>query len=116
MLDTLHVLCVLHLLYPTLSASRLMFFFFCFFFNDTATTEIYTLSLHDALPIYRSSSIRTARFLPAPPSIAKKSFTRTFQRRLSISPASASACSIIADQSYMRRRNTANRPAAIDAN
>src|SRR5438045_7843728 len=24
---------------------------FCFFFNDTATTEIYTLSLHDALPI-----------------------------------------------------------------
>src|SRR2546430_9197080 len=26
--------------------------FFVFFFNDTATTEIYTLSLHDALPIY----------------------------------------------------------------
>src|SRR5215211_9222267 len=28
-------------------------FFFVFFFNDTATTEIYTLSLHDALPICR---------------------------------------------------------------
>src|SRR5215475_15491511 len=28
-----------------------VFFFFFFFFNDTATTEIYTLSLHDALPI-----------------------------------------------------------------
>src|SRR2546430_3412626 len=28
--------------------------FFFFFFNDTATTEIYTLSLHDALPIYIS--------------------------------------------------------------
>src|SRR5215813_15332537 len=28
-----------------------MFIFFFFFFNDTATTEIYTLSLHDALPI-----------------------------------------------------------------
>ena len=28
-------------------------FLFCvFFFNDTATTEIYTLSLHDALPIF----------------------------------------------------------------
>ena len=27
------------------------FFFYLFFFNDTATTEIYTLSLHDALPI-----------------------------------------------------------------
>src|SRR6266404_9910873 len=31
--------------------SCLLLFFF-FFFNDTATTEIYTLSLHDALPIY----------------------------------------------------------------
>src|SRR5256885_16942180 len=28
-----------------------LFFLFFFFFNDTATTEIYTLSLHDALPI-----------------------------------------------------------------
>src|SRR3712207_8832331 len=27
-----------------------------FFFNDTATTEIYTLSLHDALPISRSAA------------------------------------------------------------
>src|SRR3712207_6992775 len=27
--------------------------FIFFFFNDTATTEIYTLSLHDALPIYQ---------------------------------------------------------------
>src|SRR6266581_9781747 len=29
-----------------------------FFFNDTATTEIYTLSLHDALPISRPSARR----------------------------------------------------------
>src|SRR6266571_5751469 len=29
----------------------MIFSFFFFFFNDTATTEIYTLSLHDALPI-----------------------------------------------------------------
>src|SRR2546430_9531033 len=29
-----------------------------FFFNDTATTEIYTLSLHDALPIFRRGSPR----------------------------------------------------------
>src|SRR2546429_3924940 len=33
------------------SSRGLRFFFFFFFFNDTATTEIYTLSLHDALPI-----------------------------------------------------------------
>src|SRR2546430_3872446 len=35
------------------------FTFFFFFFNDTATTEIYTLSLHDALPISQSSSGRS---------------------------------------------------------
>src|SRR2546430_1410873 len=35
---------------------RFIFLFFFFFFNDTATTEIYTLSLHDALPIYRHRS------------------------------------------------------------
>src|SRR2546427_306127 len=31
--------------------------FFFFFFNDTATTEIYTLSLHDALPIVLARSL-----------------------------------------------------------
>src|SRR6266496_5845756 len=39
------------------------FCFLFFFFNDTATTEIYTLSLHDALPIsvgHRSHLVRTA--------------------------------------------------------
>src|SRR2546430_16439223 len=47
--------------------SNLLFFFF----NDTATTEIYTLSLHDALPIsvvwnYAMSSIFTWSGSPAP--------------------------------------------------
>src|SRR3989475_9096874 len=32
---------------------------FFFFFNDTATTEIYTLSLHDALPIYLAARRKT---------------------------------------------------------
>src|SRR2546429_1756502 len=36
---------------------------FFFFFNDTATTEIYTLSLHDALPI---SGLRLAARAPTP--------------------------------------------------
>src|SRR3989442_4266519 len=31
--------------------------FFFFFFNDTATTEIYTLSLHDALPIWLAHAL-----------------------------------------------------------
>src|SRR4051812_49984632 len=36
---------------------------FVFFFNDTATTEIYTLSLHDALPIWRRRRRRRQRAL-----------------------------------------------------
>src|SRR6267378_5179947 len=52
-------------------------YFFFFFFNDTATTEIYTLSLHDALPIWRGRSVAcrastpcstTSRTSPPPPS------------------------------------------------
>src|SRR3712207_9479138 len=39
-----------------------------FFFNDTATTEIYTLSLHDALPIFAPDRVQVRRVLlhPAP--------------------------------------------------
>src|SRR2546430_11159893 len=39
---------------------------FVFFFNDTATTEIYTLSLHDALPISNKWSPEHCRILQAP--------------------------------------------------
>src|SRR5947208_10473635 len=40
-----HVLCLV-------SHAMFCVYFLFFFFNDTATTEIYTLSLHDALPIF----------------------------------------------------------------
>src|SRR5438309_121707 len=40
-----------------------MFFIFFFFFNDTATTEIYTLSLHDALPILQQQDNHEYPFL-----------------------------------------------------
>src|SRR2546428_12170704 len=45
-IDVYHILFHVYLI-----VFLLHFFFFFFFFNDTATTEIYTLSLHDALPI-----------------------------------------------------------------
>src|SRR2546427_12527325 len=47
--------CLLIYLYPF----QRFFIFFFFFFNDTATTEIYTLSLHDALPISPPGAIQT---------------------------------------------------------
>src|SRR2546422_4173091 len=47
------------MLFSALVRSLVSLFFF--FFNDTATTEIYTLSLHDALPICRRARDRVAR-------------------------------------------------------
>src|SRR5258708_36843800 len=63
-----------------------LFISFLFFFNDTATTEIYTLSLHDALPICISN-----RGMPAPPacistsiSLSSSSPARSFLRKVSL--------------------------------
>src|SRR6266513_4485062 len=49
----------------------LSFFFFFFFFNYTATTEIYTLSLHDALPIRRHALIDNAVRRPDAGTVAR---------------------------------------------
>src|SRR5438309_3404481 len=46
---------------PLLFFFLIVDFMFFFFFNDPATTEIYTLSLHDALPISVRDSDRTRR-------------------------------------------------------
>src|SRR3989442_15093886 len=60
------MLCALSPCFSTFSRS---FSFSFFFFNDTATTEIYTLSLHDALPIslswhrHRNTGTEPARLL-----------------------------------------------------
>src|SRR2546429_9339224 len=43
------------MLHLSLTVRLCFHFVFLFFFNDTATTEIYTLSLHDALPIFHRS-------------------------------------------------------------
>src|SRR5256885_5617136 len=42
------------------SSTPIMKILFFFFFNDTATTEIYTLSLHDALPISSTCAVNVA--------------------------------------------------------
>src|SRR6266481_915252 len=63
------------------------FFLSFFFFNDTATTEIYTLSLHDALPNSPTSSStwrRNDRRLPLPHvplAVARRGHLPTLRRR-----------------------------------
>src|SRR2546427_13274300 len=51
---------------------------FFFFFNDTATTEIYTLSLHDALPILISIPIATGTLDASQKAATKTSTLRIF--------------------------------------
>src|SRR3989441_4101226 len=48
-----------------------------FFFNDTATTEIYTLSLHDALPIYQLGEDPTREGLRQTPARVETSLKRS---------------------------------------
>src|SRR6188768_4565551 len=74
-----------------------LLYFFFFFFNDTATTEIYTsidtLSLHDALPICRSTAPPRRRGRPtagssrstAPPSRRSEEHTSELQSPIDIS-------------------------------
>src|SRR5215203_7245084 len=69
-----------------------IFFFFFFFFNDTATTEIYTLSLHDALPIRRSLRRGWSPCRPAP---------RARSRRSSGSPRSEEHTSELQSRQYL---------------
>src|SRR2546429_7212072 len=57
-----------------------MFFFF-FFFNDTATTEIYTLSLHDALPIWSGSTFPIHRAARRPHRATARGATRYCRAR-----------------------------------
>src|SRR5258708_9125041 len=53
---------------PVCYSNTRFWIFFFFFFNDTATTEIYTLSLHDALPISSFKCSKIAALAPRPPS------------------------------------------------
>src|SRR5207248_10563230 len=69
--------------YPPIIISFVLSFFF---FNDTATTEIYTLSLHDALPIsttYRTTSTASSprRAAICPASISRRSAAASRDRK-----------------------------------
>src|SRR5216683_7721337 len=70
--------------------------FFFFFFNDTATTEIYTLSLHDALPI--SSARRTVLVSSCgavPPTTSKPSPSRSEEHTSELQSRSDLVCRLL---------------------
>src|SRR5687767_15632582 len=72
-------------------------FFFFFFFNDTATTEIYTLSLHDALPIW--SEVASDR--PRPMTCLPSSLSLETSGEKSLSPRSEEHTSELQSLAYL---------------
>src|SRR3712207_8533351 len=78
-----------------------------FFFNDTATTEIYTLSLHDALPIWMRSISRSSklaswsRYWPIPGSIPMIFDSEPILRRACICSRSEEHTSELQSRQYL---------------
>src|SRR2546422_10351400 len=70
-----------------------------FFFNDTATTEIYTLSLHDALPISNPAQERPSR---ASSANSCDCAVATKMRRRQTAPAGADSSSQVEDRKSTR--------------
>src|SRR2546429_1799062 len=93
---------------------------FVFFFNDTAPTEIYTLSLHDALPIFRplrqGGQPRVAERRPQPPHLLRaapgeqaqrsEEHTSELQSRLHL------VCRLLLEKKKSRSRSALRQTAA----
>src|SRR2546421_9443531 len=92
--------------------SCFVFCFFFFFFNDTATTEIYTLSLHDALPISRpereSAARAWRRSRPTCPAFRwKQSETRSEEHTSELQSRSDLVCRLLLEKKKKKQKKQA---------
>src|SRR5436309_8088824 len=94
---------------------------FFFFFNDTATTEIYTLSLHDALPIYYLELLRRAGWIDSlldEPSItlyaseqnrrSAAEFLRSEEHTSELQSRENLVCRLLLEKKKKKKQNTTN--------
>src|SRR5256885_5937846 len=86
-------------------------FFFFFFFNDTATTEIYTLSLHDALPI-SPPLVRELR--SQPPQGARAHGARARARSEEHTSELQSPCNLVCRLLLEKKKNSERSPSIFD--
>src|SRR5216683_8091733 len=97
---------------------RTIILYFFFFFNDTATTEIYTLSLHDALPISAqipaaSNSFRIQFFISNSVNVffsrtllaASRKASRTIRSMATPAERCDSSCAVLQQASYFWTRS-----------
>src|SRR2546430_4264918 len=94
-----------------------MFYILFFFFNDTATTEIYTLSLHDALPIsfevQRGGAIvgtgkALYKFLVSAGTTAAGAYFRSEEHTSELQSQSNLVCRLLLEKKKNRRPTTVN--------
>src|SRR5438093_12580342 len=80
-----------------------------FFFNDTATTEIYTLSLHDALPISPLSriSLKCQRPVPISPvaTVTRVSFARSEEHTSELQSLTNLVCRLLLEKKKKKKKN-----------
>src|SRR2546430_8183178 len=99
--------------------SPLIFFFF--FFNDTATTEIYTLSLHDALPISQAPQAKSFGLIPglnerSPSPISPLRTNRSEEHTSELQSQSNLVCRLLLEKKKKikyHKRKTKNKPTQI---
>src|SRR2546427_13242128 len=87
--------------------STYSFICFFFFFNDTATTEIYTLSLHDALPISGGLDERRGPALPHPDERrrARRSAPRSEEHTSELQSQSNLVCRLLLEKKKINNRD-----------
>src|SRR5258708_12375639 len=79
-----------------------------FFFNDTATTEIYTLSLHDALPIYGAYSVFEVDHA-VHHELADKEPNRSEEHTSELQSPDHLVCRLLLEKKKIYAKNTAHR-------
>src|SRR5436853_5087971 len=82
----------------------------CFFFNDTAPTEIYTLSLHDALPIYGGGHQRRQHEHGAGKAVAERMLSRSEEHTSELQSLRHLVCRLLLEK---KKKSDAEVPVTI---
>src|SRR3989304_10000910 len=75
-----------------------------FFFNDTAPTEIYTLSLHDALPIYRRHAWRELAGITDDNRVASQFLARSEEHTAELQSRLQLGCRLLLEKKKQKKR------------
>src|SRR5438270_6543905 len=89
----------------------LYFLFFFFFFNDTATTEIYTLSLHDALPISLEAQFPDQEFVEIRhPRVESEEDLRSEEHTSELQSQSNLVCRLLLEKKKKKKKKNKKHP------